>query len=279
MRGNRCIIHYIKNGWSVVYKSVRNEDGSLLFPEKLTEQFLDTARRVMGSYIYANQYLNQIIPNEARVFKKEWFKYWPALPEKKYTFCFIDPAISQQAEADYTGIVIVDTDVERNWYIRVAERRKLTPTQLVNLCFEIDSKYKPMRIGIETVAFQEALIYMLDEEMRRRNIVIPVTGIKHGAEKTKEMRISGLVPRFEFGYVYLAQGLVELESEILSFPRAKHDDIIDALASIDELCFYPTKEIRNVVPLPHQTSEYESHYIQQLYKGNRNAASGGGDEY
>jgi len=36
--------------WSVVYERAIREDGSLLFPERLTQEFLDNARRTMGSF-------------------------------------------------------------------------------------------------------------------------------------------------------------------------------------------------------------------------------------
>lgn len=43
--------------WNVVYRGAYNKDGSLFFPEKLSQDFLESAKRTMGSYIFANQYL------------------------------------------------------------------------------------------------------------------------------------------------------------------------------------------------------------------------------
>src|SRR6266850_1418630 len=192
-----------KNGWSVVYKTAYNKDGSLFFPQKLSPAFLDQQKRTLGSYFFANQYLNQIIPDEDRVFKKEWFKYYEVLPETKYTFAFIDPAISQEEHADYTAAVIIDIDPNNYWYVRAANRYKIIPTQLINLIFEIQTKFNCHCIGIEDVAYQKALLYMLDAEMRRRNVIIPAKGIKPDNTKSKEYRIQGLQPRFEWNRILL----------------------------------------------------------------------------
>lgn len=252
------------------------DDGSLLFPERLTREFLDQARRTMGSYLYANQYQNEIIPLDKQTFKKEWVRYYESLPDILYNFAFIDPAISQADTADYSGIVVVATDTAQNWYVRFAGRFKFNPSQLIEQCFRIHEQYKPMAIGIEDVAFQRAIIHFAHEEMRRRNHRIPITGVKRGTDKSKEMRILGLVPRFEWGTIFLNRGLTELEQELAKFPRAQHDDILDALSSIEDIAHYPSKPRSTNVPLNPNDPGYEKQYIENLYK--RNRGSVGGDE-
>lgn len=219
----------------------------------------------MGSYIFANQYQNEIVPDDAKNFKKEWLCYYDSIPAKTNTFAFIDPAISQEEGSDNTGIVIVDVDLEGQWYIRVAKRAKLTPTNIIDLCFEINNHFKPKVIGIEEVAFQKSLLYMVSSEMHKRNVVIPVSGIKVDTETTKEARILGLVPRFEWGRILINRGMHDFEMEYLQFPRGKRD-IMDALAYIDRIAFNPEKE-RDRNERPHPTDpRYESLHIRSLVK-------------
>ena len=47
--------------WDYIIEKAIRDDGSLLFPQKLTHKFLEEAKRTMGSYLYANQYLNEVI--------------------------------------------------------------------------------------------------------------------------------------------------------------------------------------------------------------------------
>lgn len=255
-----------KNGWVIVYKKAIQDDGSLLFPERLTEQFLEQARRTMGSYLFANQYQNEVIPLDKQTFKRSWFKYYNTLPDHVLSFGFIDPAISEADTADYTGMVVISVDVAQNWYIRLAKRERINPTELIQKCFELTERFKLTLIGVEDVAFQKAIIHFAWEEMKRRGKQIPLIGVKRGADKTKEMRILSLVPRFEWGSIFLTQGLGDLEMELLKFPRGSHDDLIDSLSSIESIVHYPQPiRSRNEQPAPN-SPQYESWYIKQLVK-------------
>lgn len=256
-----------KNGWAVVYERCYRSDGSLFFPGKLTVDFLEKAKQTMGSFFFANQYLSEIIPDEDKSFKKEWFKYYKTLPEIKYTFAFIDPAISKERHADFTAVVVVDVDPNNYWYVRAANKYKITPTQLVNLIFEIQTNFKCQAIGIESVAYQKALLYMLDTEMKRRRIILPLKEVKPDHDESKELRILGIQPRFEWSRIFLNNGLRDLELQLLQFPRSKHDDLADALSQIERVAYIPEpKGVDNSEPAKN-SPEYEKWYLRQLKEG------------
>lgn len=256
--------------WEVIIEKAIKEDGSLLFPEKLSHSFLERAKRTMGSYLFANQYLNEVIPADLQTFKKAWFNYHSEIPKNSLNFIFVDPAISQADTADYTGVVVVAVDHEKHWYVRAAKRYRVTPTQLISLIFELNTRFNPAIIGIEEVAFQKSLLYFLDEEMRRRNILLPIKGIKPPTDKTKQMRILSLVPRLEWGHLTLNAGLTDLELELLQFPRGAHDDLIDALASVEYIYFPPEKTKRwEKKPSPNHP-DYERWYIENQMSGKNN---------
>lgn len=211
--------------WSVVHEKAIRDDGSLLFPQRLSHEFLAEARRTMGSMLFANQYLNEVIPEGEQPFRREWIRYFESVPSNLFHFAFIDPAIGESKVHDYTAIVIVSTDTEKKWYVRRAVRHKWNPSQIVQACFDIHKEWKPVCIGIEDVAFQRALIHFALEEAKRRGVSLPVTGVKRGPDKSKEMRILSLIPRFEWGTLYLAPHLHDLEMELAQFPRGAHDDL------------------------------------------------------
>lgn len=255
-----------KNDWALVYEKAIRSDGTLLFPERLTHDFLEKARKTMGSYLFANQYQNEIIPEGKQTFKKHWLKYYNILPPNLYTFAFVDPAIGEADTNDYTGFVVVSVDSEQNWYVRTAQRYRVNPSELIDACFRCHETYKTFAIGIEDVAFQRAIVHFSFEEMKRRGKHIPITGVKRGTDKTKEMRILSLVPRFEWGTLYLPQGCHDLEMELAQFPRGSHDDILDALSSLDSIIHYPAKLRGTNDPPNANDPSYESWYIKQLIR-------------
>jgi predicted phage terminase large subunit-like protein len=257
----------MRDKWSIVYKRAIESDGSLLFPERLSPEFLDEQRKIMGSYLFSNQYLNQVVPDDQRKFRQEWIRYYEDVPQGTWEFAFIDPAIGQEDHHDYTALVVISVTHTGDWYVRIARRHRLTPTEIIDLIFRVQEKYKCRAIGIETVAYQESLMYILDERMKHTAKVLPVIGIKSRAQ-TKNARIEALIPRFEWNRIFLARGLTDLEDEYFSFPRSAHDDILDALASLEEIVSYPTKEDKQI-ERPHSPNhpDYERWYRQELARG------------
>ena len=250
--------------WSVVYDRAIRDDGSLFFPERQSKAVLDQLRKTQGPYIFANQYLNRIIPLENQTFKKEWFRNYQHLPTPRYTFAFFDPAISDQSTADFSALAVVHVDCEQNWYLEVARKGRITVTQQIDLLFQVHDKFKCNAIGVEDVAYQRALIQLLDDEMRKRGKIIPVTGIKRGPDISKEARIRSLVPRLEWGRLLLNQGLDDFIMEALKFPRGTYDDLLDAVQSIEDIVFYPQRP-KQLVTEPHPLSpEYERRYIEKI---------------
>lgn len=249
--------------WNVAYDSAIRDDGTLLFPKKLSREYLDRQRKIQGSYIFAHQYLNQIIPADDQDFKKEWLKYYSELPKIAYTFACIDPAISLDQAACYTAFAIVDVDVDNMWYLKAARRVRITATQTVKLIFDIQQIYKCQVIGVETVAYQAALVDFIRDEMRKRRVNLPIYPINRGPDKSKNTRIRALVPRFEWQGILIKPGLTEFEDEYAKFPRGSYVDILDALASIGEIAFPPSKEKeREREPAPN-SPYYEQWFIRQ----------------
>lgn len=258
--------------WDLFYKGAVLEDGSLFFPERLSHEFLASAKKHMGSQFYSNQYLNVVIDESTKPFKKTWLKYYDEIPRNAYRFIFIDPAISLSDSADFTAVAVVAVDHKHNWYLEHASKHKITPTQLMDLIFQLSERFSPLKIGIEDVAFQKVLVYMAFEEMQRRNSWIPLEGIKPANDKTKHMKILGLVPKFEWGNISINKGMEDFEEQYANYAgeRSKHDDILDALASIEPIVTYPSEAREEYRELPPQHDDYERMYRLKLQRGDRN---------
>lgn len=265
--------------WSVVYEKAIKDDGTLFFPERINQEFLDAAKRTLGSMLFSNQYLNEVFPAEDAKFKKEWFKHYDILPPNRpyLTFAHIDPAISAEDGADYTGIAVVSVDHDHNWFVRLASRERLNPTQIVNKVFELQKTYNCMGIGVEIVAFQKVLTHMIRERVTQTGEMVPIKEIKRGPKTSKQMRIMRLIPRMEWGKLFHHRSMTDLEKELLQFPRSAHDDISDALSSLEEIVFYPHKEAVEYEPAPGSPA-WETRIIKQYYQraNDENSSDGGG---
>jgi predicted phage terminase large subunit-like protein len=204
-----------------------------------------------GNYIsqgYASkncQYQNSPVSAVDATFRPEWFKYYIDDDLKNIElnyFLTLDPAISLEKSADFTVFMICALDTVNNLYIIKIDRGKYLPDEIIKRLFEYNKRYRLCTNGIEVVAFQKTLRYQINDEMRKRNHFISVTELKHNSTVSKENRIIALQPRYEQGAIFHRQGddmTTELESELIHFPRSKHDDISDTLASQLEIAFQP----------------------------------------
>lgn len=259
------IIDFEKDDFNILKKSAYNPDGSLFFPEVLTEIALDKIRRRQGTSIFSKQYLNTPVSDENATFKKEQFKrvhleeiigrpinwYW--LIDPSYT----DPR-GTGVYSDYAGFVLAGMDYQRSLYVRHMIRAKMTYSDIINRMFElyIDPRFKDIKQVkfILEVIGTKSLSYDLSLEQRRRNSWLPVQEIK-GGRGSKEERIRGLAPLYENGNVYHViecPQLDELEMELVQFPTGRHDDLIDPFATILEVASPPTNRL-------HREAEYSDY--------------------
>ena len=94
---------------------------------------------------------------------------------------------------------------------------KYGPNQIIEHIFNNYEEYHPKSIGIELTAFQKSLIYGIKDEMRRRNMFLPVVELK--AERSKQERIEGLIPRYANGTIYHLQQCNHREALEDEFPK------------------------------------------------------------
>ncbi len=225
------------------------KDLELLFPDKFSKQHLRKLYRQLGPYFFSTQYMNDPIPADDADFRRDWFQYYePADMKGKLLnkFVMIDPAISIEKDADYTAMVTVGVDEYNNIYILDVVRRRMKPSELIEMIFTLWNYHSPVKIGIEDVAFQKALQYSLSEEMHKRGQFLPIVPLKP-AGRNKDQRIRGLQPLYANKKVLHSKDVKNnhnLEEELLRFPRGKHDDVIDALSyMLDIPVFAPKRKI------------------------------------
>jgi len=224
-----CDIPVIKDGvitWDSKYCHTDKES------EATGKVSLESKIRILGYQAYNREMLNIPITPEEQEFRKEWFRYITRQEvEAKNTrrFLTIDPAMSKDTHADYTGFCENYVDIENFWNIS-AYRMRLNPKELVDYLFTIHDKRQFEIIGIEKTAYLVGLKSYIDDECRKRNKFLPIVELSHN-QTAKETRIRGLIPRYSsYSIKHIDKECKDLEDELFSFPRSIHDDTMDATA-------------------------------------------------
>jgi hypothetical protein len=225
--------------WEVVrFPAIAEQDeqhrkkGEALWPAKFSLANLENIRNAIGLYDWVSLYQQAPIASESQEFRKDWFRErtWEEVAKvKTRRFLTIDTAISKAASADYTGICRNYVDPDNAWNLK-AYRVRLNPKELIDLIFTLHNVDHYEKIGIEKTIYFETLKPFLDDERRRRNNFPDIVPVEHH-QTAKELRIRGLIPRYESGSIYHIRGECrDLEEELLMFPKATHDDVSDATA-------------------------------------------------
>lgn len=232
------------------------EDGKIIFPKKFnlkfdeklkdwvqsetqTMDYIDFLRSSMGPDFYA-QYMNQPIDVETQLIKKDFFQYYQRPPENLFKVMSIDLAISNKQKSDYTAIICAGMDKNRNIYVLDTLRgRWANPSDIVENIFQMQAKWHPTVVGIETMGFQKTLKLWVEQEMRVRNKSFYIKELKTPPTMVKEYRTKALEPWYRNRKVYHQQWMKDLENELMCMStdgyKGKHDDLIDAMAHLIDM--------------------------------------------
>lgn len=223
--------------WTYIRFGAKLADGTLLWPEMMDEEKLAAERHsyaIQGktSKFYM-EYMSELRDDESAKFRPEFFEglVKPRLRSELLSCAIvIDPAISQKKTADSTAIAVVGmTDKGMIHICETLVKQGMDPREQVDEYFRLAKKWDCNLHGVEAIAYQSALIFLLREEMFRKKQYFEVLEIRHGATKKTE-RIEGILqPRFASRYISFQTEFRSLVSQLLDWPNGGFDES-DAVA-------------------------------------------------
>ncbi|MDQ6963550.1 MAG: phage terminase large subunit, partial [Mariprofundales bacterium] len=217
-----------------------DDDGDLvsLWPELWPVEVLIEKRKEVGSARFQAQYQNDVEAMVGGLFDRAWFRSVAAEPgdRKLVTYVGVDLAISQRATADYFAWAVIKKDVvDGNVYVVAMGRDRLTFDQQVQRIVTLNKVFRPRRIGIEDVAYQQALV----QHLQAHASVVPVRGVKRrGVDKVTRamMRLQPLAENGKLLFVGESEVFDACWQEMVALHTGEgHDDLFDALDTAVEV--------------------------------------------
>jgi predicted phage terminase large subunit-like protein len=211
---------------------------------------LEMAKQEIGSFLYAQEYEAQFIEASGGLFKADWFDHYKTeqrigIDEEKNEnteiiykykdkecrledcrrYATVDLATSTKQTADFTVITSVAITPEGKILILDIDRRRLEAPDLLPLLQRKVEQFDLAYVGIERAGYQLAFIQMA----KREGLI--VKSLK--ADRDKVSRAYPLIARMEAGDIFFPKNstwFADVQTELLRFPEAEHDDIVDSLA-------------------------------------------------
>lgn len=230
-------------------KSCYNDDGSLYFPERLSEDVLRQKQTSLGTYLFSLLYLSKPQSEKDKVFKPELATYYHHVPDghilDKFLIC--DPSISEKENADDFALTCIGVDRSTKPYkLYIVDKMKVArkqPAQAVSdMIIMLNHHFRDQgtdKVGIEEVAFQRIYRFELERELSARGKSYRIISLKPGS-RSKSARIMALQPFWEIGHILLRAGtefkpspdldlLMQFEKFIAGRSAGK-DDFLDTCA-------------------------------------------------
>jgi len=183
---------------------------------------------------------------EQGFFKDEWLTYGDE-PDEGEWYVSVDLAgfENSQRERNARGsrldeAAIVSVKVSpKGWFVGEIDAGRWDVRETALRILMACRTRHPACVGIEAGALKNAVTPYLDEQMRTLGVYPRIEATTHGKLNKQERIQWALQGRFEKGRITLARGAPWLErftEQFLDFPNPQaHDDMIDALAYIDQI--------------------------------------------
>lgn len=199
---------------------------------------------------YSQEYLNYPIDESRTAFKRDDFK--EMTPEdfkrKKHYYVAVDPAITEKDGADYTVFLVAGVDEDGIIHVEDIVRERMESLDIIETFFTLQERYNPELFILEDGAITKSIGPILYAEMLKpgRQPLMIDTKVP---SQDKEFRSRSIQARMRAGGCRFNKGaewFPEFELECLQFPRAKHDDQVDAFSwlglALTQLHEAPTRE-------------------------------------
>ena len=279
------------------YADPREADGELLFEDRFPQHVVDRDEAAMGPYATAGQYAQSPEPRGGGIVKDSWWKLWDRneYPGIEYIVASLDTAYTEKSENDPSALTIwglfsapgetaTTRSVDR--YGRTIEIATSYQSEALGATSKVMMMYAwqgKLTIGDLVVKVEEICtrmrvdLLLIENKAAGHSVAQEIRRVFNSASFAVQMydpktldkvaRLYSIQHLFSEGMIYApnkdwAEMVIR---QVSSFPRGKHDDLVDTVSM-------GLKHLRDVGMLtraPERLAEIED---SKVFHGNSNSA-------
>lgn len=229
------------NPWFAAKYAAHNEDFTqILWPGKWNEKRLKKMRQLYVSQGnpegYYQEFLNQAIDPTNAIFKKDDFLDQTdkdrGKDSKQFSYYIgTDLAVSTLQRRDFSAFVVGAVDDSGMLHIVQVIKERMDSLKIIETLMRLHDRYHPDLISIEKGTIEKSIGPFLRAEMFRRSKFLNLHPVS--ATTDKQARSKSIAARMRAGGVKFDKSkewFNDLQEEMLKFPKAVHDDQVDAMS-------------------------------------------------
>lgn len=212
-------------GWT----DPRTKDGELMDAVRFPQEIIDAEKLRLGESGFAGQHQQRPFAAGGEVFKEGSLQLWDAgapLPHMQQIVISLDTAFKEGETADFSvGFVLAKFEgLQNGIFLLDRVRGRYSYPVLLAIVHELAARWRPSAVLIEDAASGQSLIQSL-----KASSALPVRPVRPDGDKLS--RAHTVVPTWEAGRIFApaqTSWLPEFLEELHAFPKAPHDDQVDA---------------------------------------------------
>ena len=182
-------------------------------------------------------YQQRPAPETGDYFRKEWLRPVASLPPLSSLRVFggSDYAVTANG-GDWTVHIVLGVDSDDRLYLLDLWRQQTASDQWVEAFCDLVIRWKPMGWAEETGQIRAGVGPWLDRRQLARRAWVARTSFPTRGDKG--VRAQSIRGRMAMSGLHVLEGApyrADLETELMGFPAAKHDDQVDALGLVGQL--------------------------------------------
>jgi predicted phage terminase large subunit-like protein len=203
-------------------------NGKALWPERWSLKKLEEIRQTIGSIPFSLQYQNIPLADKDAIFKENWLKLAPEIPDGLAISIGVDPCVSPGTKkSDYFAAAVLGRKGKETYILDLVMKKAGLKEQIQTIR-SLNQEWSPVRITIESNTAQALIPQLLQEEE------LPIHPSQ--TQESKRARFIRLGSKLETGRVYwksedgeVAPNLKPLLEQLILYPNISHDDAADSL--------------------------------------------------
>ena len=210
----------------------------------LDSEEIDMAKKSMSSYAFRQEFMASFEARGSEMFREDWVQYGKEPDDGDYYIAVdlagfeeVNKKRTKNSKLDETAIAVVKVSPD-GWYVDNIIYGRWSLDETAAKIFQAVRDYRPISVGIERGIAKQAVMSPLMDLQKRYGTFFRVEELTHGNKKKTDRVMWALQGRFENGFVAINKGEWNNRflDQLFQFPDPlTHDDLIDALAYIDQL--------------------------------------------